>query len=63
MWPRRKKPKEIHESLLALSDATANLHRVAARGPEVTEVSTSLKTLRVENHFREQLENIMKGRT
>lgn len=45
----------------ALREANANLVKAKSQDKEVTEVVTSLRTLREHNHFAEQLRSIMKG--
>jgi len=56
----RRHRKEVGEDAeKALKDASANLRRVKARSPEVSEVAKKLREMRERNHFAEQLQVII----
>lgn len=58
MWFRRASSGG-EDSEKALADANKNLQEIQRRGPEVTEVSRSLKEIHDRNHFAEALELII----
>lgn len=59
----RRRSKGEGEAQKALNEAEEHLQRVKSRSDEVKRVADGLRTLRVQNHFREQLEAIMGGKT
>jgi len=64
MWfLRRRLSKSSEEAGEALEDARKNLRRVKKRGEEVTKLSESLREIREQNHFAEQMEEIILRKT
>lgn len=61
MWFRRRENKSGEEARLALEDAEAQLQKVKRRDAEVKQVVAAHKRLQSQNHFAEQLENIIIG--
>lgn len=61
--PPWKARDAFKESTAALVDARHNARRSKDRSFEVHRISRELRILREQNHFAEQLEAIMGGRT
>lgn len=59
-WPWRRK-KRPTDGTAARRDAQESLDDAVARWPEVIRVATSLRQLRRENGFREQIEYLFEG--
>lgn len=63
MWFRRQRTKGVGNiaAQKAFDDASLNLRKVESRGPEIHELSNSLKLIRERNHFSEKLQLIITG--
>lgn len=62
MWLfRRRENRSGEEARLALKDAETQLEKVEQRDIEVKRVVAAHKRLQSQNHFAEQLENIIIG--
>jgi hypothetical protein len=63
MWFRRRDNDNGEESQKAVEDAEVHLNRIKSRSQEITRVAEALRELRQQNHFAEELEQIvLRGR-